>query len=124
MLATSAALQLGGFAAIAALAGSMWFNPAFGFSAGDLAPAFLLFGLTSCLVFFGFAPLGNRVSRKHEFEADAFAREAMGGPEPLVAALRKLAQKSLVNLTPHPLFSAVYYSHPALVERERSLNAG
>lgn len=124
MLATSAALQLGGFAAIAALAGSTWFNPAFGFSAGDLAPAFLLFGLTSGLVFFWFAPLGNRVSRKHEFEADAFAREAMGGPEPLVAALRKLAQKSLVNLTPHPLFSAVYYSHPALVERERSLNAG
>ncbi|MEY4487824.1 MAG: hypothetical protein RIQ79_332 [Verrucomicrobiota bacterium] len=123
MLATSAALQLGGFAAIAALASSTWFNPAFGFAAGDQAPAFLLFGLTSGLVFFWFSPLGNRVSRKHEFEADAFAREAMGGPAPLVAALRKLAQKSLVNLTPHPLFSAVYYSHPALVERERALNA-
>lgn len=124
MLATSAALQLGGFAAIAALAASPWFNPGFGFPAGELAPAFLLFGLTSGLVFFWFAPLGNRVSRKHEFEADAFAREAMGGPGPLVAALRKLAQKSLVNLTPHPLFSAVYYSHPALVERERALQAG
>jgi STE24 endopeptidase len=124
MLATSAAMQFAGFWAIAALARSEWFNPGFGFPAGELAPAFLLFGLTSGLVTFWFAPLGNRVSRKHEFEADAFAREAMGGPEPLIAALRKLASKSLSNLTPHPLFSAVYYSHPALVERERVLREG
>ncbi len=124
MLATSAALQFGGFFAIAWLAESAWFNTGFGFPAGELAPAFLLFALTSGLVTFWFAPLGNRVSRKHEFEADAFAREAMGGPGPLVAALRKLAGKSLVNLTPHPLFSAVYYSHPALVERERALLDG
>lgn len=124
MLATSAALQFAGFFAIARLAESAWFNPGFGFPAGELAPVFLLFGMTSGLVTFWFAPLGNRVSRKHEFEADAFAREAMGGPDPLVAALRKLAGKSLVNLTPHPLFSAVYYSHPALVERERALMQG
>lgn len=124
MLVTSAALQLAGFWAIAVLASSGWFNPGFGLPAGELAPAFLLFGLTSGLVTFWFAPLGNRVSRKHEFEADAFAREAMGGPAPLVAALRKLASKSLSNLTPHPLFSAVYYSHPALVERERVLLGG
>jgi STE24 endopeptidase len=124
MLATSAALQLAGFFAIAKLAESNWFNPGFGFPAGELAPAFLLFALASGLVTFWFAPLGNRVSRKHEFEADAFAREAMGGPGPLVSALRKLAGKSLVNLTPHPLFSAVYYSHPALVERERALVDG
>ena len=123
MLATSAALQFAGFFAVAWLAKSGWFNPGFGFQAGELAPAFLLFGLTSGLATFWFAPLGNRVSRKHEFEADAFAREAMGGPSALVSALRKLAGKSLVNLTPHPLFSAVYYSHPALVERERALLA-
>jgi len=121
MLATSAALQFAGFFAVAWLAESGWFNPGFGFPARELAPAFLLFGLTSGLATFWFAPIGNRVSRKHEFEADAFAREAMGGPGPLVSALRKLAGKSLVNLTPHPLFSAVYYSHPALVERERAL---
>jgi Zn-dependent protease with chaperone function len=124
MLATSAALQFAAFFAVAWLAKSDWFNPGFGFPAGELAPAFLLFGLTSGLATFWFAPIGNRVSRKHEFEADAFAREAMGGPEALVSALRKLAGKSLVNLTPHPLFSAVYYSHPALVERERALMEG
>lgn len=123
-LATIAGFMLFFFWLISALAESAWFNPGFGFPAGEMAPAFLLFGLTSELVLFWLTPLGNRVSRKHEFEADAFAREAMGGPDPLVAALRKLASKSLNNLTPHPLFSAVYFSHPALVEREAALLAG
>ena len=121
MLALSAAMQLAAFAAIAWLAQSNWFNPAFGFSAGALAPAFLLFGLLSGLVTFWFTPVANIFSRKHEYEADAFAREAMGGPASLVAALRKLAQKNLSNLTPHPWYSGFHYSHPTLVERERAL---
>ena len=74
-------------------------------------------------MFFWFSPLGNILSRKHEYEADAFAREAMGGKEPLVAALRKLSQKNLSNLTPHPLYSGFHYSHPTLVEREKALRA-
>ena len=45
----------------------------------------------------------------------------MGKVEPMIGALRKLAQKNLTNLTPHPWFSAFYYSHPTLVERERAL---
>ena len=61
------------------------------------------------------------LSRKHEYEADAFAREAVGGSGPMVGALRKLAQKNLSNLTPHPWFSAFFYSHPTLVEREAAL---
>ncbi len=121
MLAVTALIQLGGFAAIAWLAGSDWFNPAFGFPAHELAPAFLLFGLLGGAAMFWFTPLGNIMSRKHEYEADAFARNAMGGPAPLVAALRKLAQKNLSNLTPHPWFSGFYYSHPTLVEREAAL---
>lgn len=122
MLVVSAVTQLGGFALIAWLARSAWFNSSFGFPPGELAPAFLLFGLLSGLVMFWFSPLGNFFSRKHEYEADAFAREAMGGPGPLVGALRKLAQKNLTNLTPHPWFSAFFYSHPTLVERERALH--
>jgi STE24 endopeptidase len=42
----------------------------------------------------------------------------------MVGALRKLAQKNLTNLTPHPLFSGFYYSHPTLVEREQALVKG
>ncbi len=123
MLAISAIIQLGALAAIAALAESGWFNPAFGFPAGEIAPAFLLFGLLSGAAMFWLTPLANLFSRKHEYEADAFAREAMGGPAPLVAALRKLAQKNLSNLTPHPWYSGFHYSHPTLVERERALTA-
>lgn len=123
MIAMSAAMMFGGFAVIAWLARSPWFNESFGFPANVLAPSFLLFGLLSGLVTFWFSPLMNVLSRKHEYEADAFAREAVGGPAAMVGALRKLAQKNLSNLTPHPWFSAFHYSHPTLVEREAALAA-
>lgn len=121
MIALSAVAMFAGFAVIAWLARSPWFNLSFGFPADELAPSFLLFGLMSGLVTFWFSPLMNVLSRKYEYEADAFAREAMGGPVAMVGALRKLAQKNLTNLTPHPWFSAFFYSHPTLVERERAL---
>ena len=41
--------------------------------------------------------------------------------EALTEALRKLTEKNLGNLTPHPLYSSFYYSHPTLLERERAL---
>lgn len=121
MLAVSAVMQLAGFWVIATLAASEGFNRAFGFPGGELAPAFLLFGLLSGLVTFWFSPLGNLFSRRHEYEADAFAKEAMGGAGPLQGALHKLAKKNLSNLTPHAWFSAFYYTHPTMVERERAL---
>lgn len=123
MLAVAAGLQFGGFALVAWLARSPWFNGAFGFAAGDLTPTFLLFSLLSGLVMFWFSPVFNLVSRRHEYEADAFARQAVGGAEPVVNALRKLARKNLSNLTPHPLYSGFHYSHPTVVERERALVA-
>jgi STE24 endopeptidase len=121
MLAVGALMLLGSFAALAWLAGSEWFNRGFAFPSGELAPTFLLFGLLSGVVTFWLTPLGNLFSRRHEYEADAFAKEAMGGAAPLIGALRKLAQKNLSNLTPHPWFSGFYYSHPTNVERERAL---
>jgi STE24 endopeptidase len=121
-LAVMAALQLGAFGVVAGLANAPWFNSAFGLPAGALAPTFLLFALLGGLVTFWFTFLGNRLSRKNEYEADAFAKKAMESAAPLVGALRKLSQKNLSNLTPHPLYSAVYYSHPTLVERERALS--
>ena len=121
MIAMAAAMLLGGFATIAWLARAPWFNSSFGFPANQLAPSFLMFGLLSGLVTFWFSPLMNLLSRKHEYEADAFAREAVGGAGPMIGALRKLAQKNLSNLTPHPWFSAFFYSHPTLVEREAAL---
>lgn len=120
-LVTGALLQLGGFAAIAWLVQAPWFNAAFGLPPGALASTFLLFALLGSLATFWFSPVGNWISRKHEYEADAFAKAALGSAAPMVGALHKLAQKNLSNLTPHPLYSAVYYSHPTIVERERAL---
>jgi STE24 endopeptidase len=72
-------------------------------------------------VTFWLTPLATRRSRRHEFEADAYAREAMGESDSLIGALHKLHEKNLSNLTPHPRFSGFYYSHPTLVEREAAL---
>jgi STE24 endopeptidase len=120
-LAIMAVMQLGGFALVAWLAQAPWFNASFGLPAGSLAPAFLLFGLLSGPVLFWVSPLNYWLSRRNEFEADAFARNAMGSATAMVGALRKLAQKNLSNLTPHPLYITFYYSHPTIIERERAL---
>lgn len=123
MIAMSAASLFGGFAVIAWLTRSSWFNLAFGFPPDQMAPSLLLFALLSGLVTFWFTPVTNMLMRKYEYEADAFARNAMQSATPMIGALRKLAQKNLTNLTPHPLFSAFFYSHPTIVERERALLA-
>ncbi len=124
MIALSAVMMFAGFAVIAWLARSTWFNPAFGFPSGEIAPSFLLFGLLSGVVTFWFSPLGNLLSRRYEYQADAFASDAIGGPTAMIGALRKLAQKNLSNLTPHRWFSGFYYSPPTLVEREAALVKG
>jgi STE24 endopeptidase len=122
-IALSAVTLLASFAALAWLAGSPWFASGFGFPPGALSPAFLLFGLLSGVATFWLTPLSAAWSRRHEFEADDFARRAMGSPAPMVGALRKLSEKNLSNPTPHPLFSAFYYSHPTAWEREKALRA-
>lgn len=85
------------------------------------------------LIFFGFlyAPismaislLSNLLSRKHEFEADAFAAKTTGRPQDLVEALRKLTVDNLGNLTPHPLKVFLEYSHPPVLERIAALRSG
>ena len=62
----------------------------------------------------------NMVSRKNEFEADAFAKSTFKG-EALISALKKLSSDSLSNLTPHPLYVFFYYSHPPLYQRIRQI---
>ena len=106
---------------IAWLVGQGWFLQAFGFSIGSIVPAFLLFGLLGGTVTFWLSPLKNLWSRRYEYEADAYAAEAMREASSLIAALRKLNEKNLSNLTPHPLYSGFYYSHPTLLEREQAL---
>lgn len=123
MIAMAAVSLFLAFGVIAWLLAAPWFLSGFGFPLGELAPALLLFGLLSGTVTFWISPLSNLLSRKHEYEADEFARAAMGKAAPLIASLRKLASENLSNLTPHPWYSGFYYSHPTLVERERAMVA-
>jgi STE24 endopeptidase len=91
------------------------------FSAFGLAPsnhgALVLFTLVSGPFTFWLAPLMNRLSRKHEYEADRFAAITLRDGKPMEEALVNLTVKNLSNLTPHPWYSAYHYSHPTAVER-------
>src|SRR5438874_7973597 len=115
------------FAAIAWLARQQWFYRAFGFehqtgfAAANVVPAMLLFALLAGTISFWFLPFIHMWSRRFEYDADAFASVALGEKQSLIQALRKLSEKNLSNLTPHPFYSSFYYSHPTLLERERAL---
>ena len=65
--------------------------------------------------------LMNVISRKNEFEADAYASTTYN-PGPLQSALKKLSVDSLTNLTPHPAYVFVNYSHPTLLERLKHMD--
>ena len=121
MLCVSAAGTLAGFYVLAFLARQDWFYRVFGFDPENIAPAFLLFGLLAGTVGFWIGPLTHWWSRRYEYQADAFAAEAVGQTQSLITALRKLNEKNLSNLVPHPFYSGFYYSHPTLLERERAL---
>lgn len=121
LLAASALGSLGGFYLLSLLARQPWFYRSFGFDPGNIAPALLLFGLLAGVVTFWLSPLAHWWSRRYEYQADAFAAAVMDEPRALIGALRKLNEKNLSNLNPHPLYSSFYYSHPTLLERERAL---
>jgi STE24 endopeptidase len=127
LLGVSVGGVLVAFAAIAWLASQQWFYRAFGFqyqagfAAANVLPAMLLFALLAGTISFWFSPLIHIWSRRFEYQADEFARATMGEAQSLIRALRKLSERNLSNLTPHPLYSSFYYSHPTLLERERAL---
>ncbi len=98
------------------------FYSTFGFKPdSSFAPVLILFMLLSGLVTFWFGPIFTSFSRRNEYQADAYSKEICGTADGLISALHKLHTKNLGNLTPHPIYSAFYYSHPTLQERENSL---
>jgi STE24 endopeptidase len=119
------AVFLGGsllvFYLVAVLAKADWFLRGFGFAPWDIVPALLLIFLLTGVVSFWLTPLFHLISRRYEYEADAYAAKLIQRRQPLIAALRKLNEKNLSNLTPHPFYSGFYYSHPTLLERETAL---
>ncbi len=64
--------------------------------------------------------LMNYISRKFEYQADNYAKKTFAA-DPLITSLKKLSKNSLSNLTPHPSYVFVHYSHPTLLERVQNL---
>ncbi len=94
---------------------------AFGLEKASHAMGLFLF-FTSISVFsILISPWRNRISRQHEYEADAYSAGLCKDRESMQNALLKLAEKNLSNLTPHPWYSAFYYSHPTILERMTAL---
>ena len=81
----------------------------------------VILGFLSSIITFPFTPLGAYFSRRHERQADRFACELIGDPEPLASSFIKLSKDNLSNLHPHPFFAKLYYSHPPVVQRIREL---
>ena len=110
-LVASAALTLAGFALLGWLARQPWFYTSLGVSQASDAAALLLFVLVVPVFTWLVSPALAAWSRRHEFEADAFAAEHSDASE-LADALVKLYKDNASTLTPDPFYSAFYDSHP------------
>lgn len=113
-------LSLLGFALLGWLSGQAWFYTGLGVEPSLGAPnnalALLLFMLVVPLFSFFLSPLMAQLSRRHEFEADAYAVAHADGND-LASALLKLYKDNASTLTPDPVYARFYYSHPPASER-------
>lgn len=114
------AMSLAGFALLGWLSSQVWFYTGLGvrpnLTGANDALALLLFLLVVPLFSFFISPVFAQFSRKHEFEADAYAVAQTDGKD-LQSALLKLYQDNASTLTPDPVFVKFYYSHPPASER-------
>ena len=106
--------------------GAVWFYTGLGVSPNLTAPndalALLLFMLAVPVFAFFVSPLLAQLSRRHEFEADAYACAQASGSD-LASALLKLYEDNASTLTPDPVYVRFYYSHPPAAERLAALRA-
>ncbi|SMG03037.1 M48 family metallopeptidase [Burkholderia singularis] len=113
-------LSLALLALLGWLAQRAWFYAGLGvmpsMSGSNAGVALILFFLAMPVFLFFVTPLGSLSSRKHEFEADAFAA-SQTDPRDLVNALVKLYEDNASTLTPDPVYTAFYYSHPPASQR-------
>jgi STE24 endopeptidase len=120
------ALSLAGFALLGWVSQQVWFYAGLGVrpnaAGSNDALAILLFMLAVPVFSFFVSPVFALFSRKHEFEADAFAIEHASGHD-LAAALLKLYEDNASTLTPDPVFVKFYYSHPPASERLARMGA-
>lgn len=96
---------------------------AFGMAERSVYSGLIFFSLLLSPLELLLSTLMNLWSRHNEFEADRFVVETGGGGEELVLALQKLSLHNLANLTPHPFYVALHYSHPPLLTRIAAIRA-
>ena len=123
-IASMFAISLAGFALLGWLSTQVWFYAGLGVQPSTNAPndavALLLFLLVTPVFGYFVSPLFAQLSRRHEFEADAYAcQQASGGD--LASALLKLHEDNASTLTPDPVYVRFYYSHPPASERLAAL---
>jgi STE24 endopeptidase len=115
-LAVSFASSLAGLFILGLLVAQPWFYEGLGVQMQTLPVALLLFMLVASTFGFFLSPLASVFSRRHEFEADAYATQHARAAD-LVEALVKLYKDNAATLTPDPLHSAFYDSHPPAATR-------
>jgi STE24 endopeptidase len=129
MMLRSFVFTLVGLALLGWLMGQVWFFtglgvlPVLGEPGANNALALILFMLALPLPLFFVSPLGSALSRRQEFEADAYAAQHAQSAD-LRSALLKLYRDNASTLTPDPLYVSFYYSHPPAGQRLARLNAG
>ena len=117
-----AALSLSLLFVLGLLKTAPWFYQGLGVAAQGDAVALALFMLAAPVFLFPLTPLMSLYSRRHEFEADAYAARQSDADQ-LVAALVKLYRDNATTLTPDPVYSLFYDSHPKAAERIGRLQA-
>ena len=94
---------------------------AFGFTHQPIYAGLLFFGLLYTPIELVLSILMQMLSRKNEYEADHFAAETIEQPQNMIDALKKLSAANLSNLTPHPFYVFLNYSHPPLLQRIQAI---
>jgi STE24 endopeptidase len=100
---------------------SLGLTQAFYMAQSSVYAALLFFGLLYTPIDLGLSIIMQMISRTHEYEADRFAANTIDEPNHLVDALKKLSTSNLSNLTPHPFYVFLNYSHPPLLQRIQTI---
>lgn len=98
------------------VAGNPILSQALGAGEASFHMGLIVFGILYSPLSLIIGLLGNYISRKNEFQADAFVKQ-YNLAESLASALKKLSVKNLSNMNPHPAYVFFHYSHPPLMER-------
>ena len=121
-IALSAVLSLAFLWLLGQLIDQAWFYQGLGVGSGGTAMGLLLFSMVLPIFLFPLAPLTSALSRRHEYEADAYAAKQTAAAD-LIAALVKLYRDNAATLTPDPLHSLFHDSHPPASQRIARLHS-